>query len=139
MPENKCQLGTHDCYEFAKCIDIRFSFKCECKPGLIGHRFEATPDINYRTTKNGEENNHHKYVKNNDSNNKHNSYDDNNYNNKNKTKTTTTTTSKPFDKASDLSLAFLLKEAESFAVVEDVVDGVNNKKITESFEAKGYS
>ena len=91
---------------------------------------------------NHEENNHHKYAKNHDSNNKHNNYDDkneNNYNNKNKTKTTTTTTTKPFDKASDLSLAFLLKEAESFAVVEDFVDGVNNEKITESFEAKGYS
>ena len=55
------------------------------------------------------------------------------------TTTLTTTTTRKFDEASDLSLAFLLKEAESFAVVEDFVDTVNNEKITESFEVKGPS
>ena len=155
--ENECQLGTHNCHEFAKCIDTRFSFECKCKPGFIGHGFEATPDMNYdqrkvvtcypeyhvtttprtvtttttaatttttttttatrRTTTAATTTTTTK---------------------KTTTKLTTTTTRK-FDEASDLSLAFLLKEAESFAVVEDFVDAVNNEKITESFEVKGSS
>ena len=72
--------------------------------------------------------------------NKENNYSSN-YNNDHEKTTTklTTTTTRKFDEASDLSLAFLLKEAESFAVVEDFVDAVNNEKITESFEVKGFS
>ena len=149
-PENECQLGTHNCHEFAKCIDTRFSFECKCKPGFIGHGFEATPDMNYEQRK---------VVT---------CYPEYHVTTTPRTMTTTTTaatitttttttaattttttktttttltttTTRKFDEASDLSLAFLLKEAESFAVVEDFVDTVNNEKITESFEVKGPS
>ena len=113
----------HNSHEFAKCIDIRFSFECKCKPGFIGHGFEATLDMNHAqrkvvtcypeyhvtttaittttttittatTTSNSTTTATTPVTT------------------SNTAILTTTTTTKPFDEASDLSLAFFLKEAE---------------------------
>lgn len=39
---DQCEMGTHNCDENAKCINLDELFKCECNPGYTGSGIDCT-------------------------------------------------------------------------------------------------